>query len=109
MLMMIMALAAAAGQVSTPAQPPQGKGQWGHGGGHGGPGGGPGGRGGPGGPGGPGGADRFFAMADTDHNGQISKPEFEAARSKMREHRMERREGGQRGGNGFGPMQKPGK
>lgn len=39
-------------------------------------------------------ADRLFAMADTDGNGQLSRPELRAARERIRERRMERRGGG---------------
>lgn len=81
-MMLLMAMAAAAGQVSMPPRPLQGQWQ----------------QRGPGRPGGPGGFgdgrgfDRFFEMADTDRNGQLSKAELQSARAKFREHRMERRQ-----------------
>jgi len=46
--------------------------------------------------------DRFFQMADTDHNGQLSRAELQVARDRMRERRMERRANGGQWGGGKG-------
>jgi hypothetical protein len=68
-MMMLMVMSLAAGQVAAPPRAPHG---------------GPAGRG----------MDRFFDMADTDHDGKLSRAEFAVARERfrgMRQAHMERR------------------